>query len=87
MPAVFKKLSHSGTKLIRASYFLEETGNDRVLGKGRKICWIDQTVPMGFIAVFSKQPVGFNNKLGWVRIQKFTVDQHVCSHFPEYTVS
>jgi len=63
MPAVFEEISHPGTKLICPYDFLKEAGHNRVLRKGRKICRIDQPVPMGLVAVFSKQPVGFNNKL------------------------
>ena len=63
MPAVFEKISYPGTELIRKADFLEETGNNRVLGKGLKIGGIDQTLPMGLVAVFSKQSMRFNNKL------------------------
>ena len=68
MPAVFEKLSHPGTEFIGKSDFLKKTGNHRIFGKGRKINGINQTVPMGLVAVFSKQPMRFNNKLGRVRV-------------------
>ena len=51
-PAIFKKVSCTGSEFISLADFLEDTGNRRILGKGRKALRIDQTKTMRLISVF-----------------------------------
>ena len=76
-------ISNARTQLLGSSQLLEKFNDGGIFGMGREIFRVDRSSANWIVGIFSDQFIAIDSQSRWRRIGKFTVNEHICHHFPE----